>query len=183
MSLPSRRFSEGLTYEQFKARMKENRDQIEAVEREVSLDPADLAAFETLPEALKVLVIGEDWCRDTIDNLPILSRLAQASGKLEVRIFTRDDNQDLMNLYLKDGKYQSLPVFVFFDGAFRELGRFIERPDSVTALRAQRRSELLAARPGIEKDELNDIIRLETRPMANQEVVRELRAIVAKAGV
>jgi hypothetical protein len=183
VSLPSERFREGLTYDEFKARMSQNRDRLEANEREAEIREDDLAAFRALPETLNVLVIAEDWCRDTVDNLPILARLADESGRLDLRIFSRDQNQDLMNLYLKEGKYQSLPVFVFFDTDFREVGRFIERPDSVTDLRQQKRADAFAAHPALEADEasrreLNERIRGETRAFANEEAVRALRAIV-----
>ena len=46
---------------------------------------------------------------------------------IETRIFLRDENTDLMDQFLKDGRYRSIPVFVFFDEDMQELARFIER--------------------------------------------------------
>ena len=199
MSLPRERFPEGLSYQQFKAHMTQNRERLEANEQDIRIDEADLAAFRSLPARLNVIAIAEDWCRDAVDNLPVLAKLAADSGKLDLRIFLRDEHQDLMSLYLKDGKYQSLPVFVFFDGDFRELGRFIERPESVTQLRQRKRAEFFAGHPELGQletplsemaaevrqkvDELNEAIRNETRPRANQEVVQALRTIVEHADV
>ena len=107
----------------------------------------DLAAFRALPRPVKVVVLAEDWCGDVIANLPVLGRLAKDSGKLDVRIFLRDQNDDIMQRYLNKGQFKSIPVFVFFDDAFRELGHWIERPASVTEVRAKRRKEIFAAHP------------------------------------
>jgi hypothetical protein len=43
-----------------------------------------------------------------------------------MRIFLRDENPDVMDLFLKRGVYRSIPVFAFFDDDMKELARFIE---------------------------------------------------------
>jgi hypothetical protein len=177
--------------------MTRNRERLEANERRLVIDPSDLAAFQRLPRPLHVLVLAEDWCGDVIANLPILGRLAADSGKLDLRIFLRDQNPDLMDQYLNRGVYRSIPVFAFFDQDFNEVGRFIERPDSVTELRAARRREIYASNPEFGSpdapiDQLPEEVRArlqaaiaamreETAPFANAEVIRELRAIVERA--
>jgi len=197
MTVTHDRFHQGLTYDQYKARMTRNRERLEANEKNLQIAPEDLAAFHDLPQPLNVLVLAEDWCGDVINNLPILGRLAQESGKLNVRIFPRDQNLDLMDQYLKEGKYRSIPAFVFFDQDFHEIGRFLERPDSVTRLWAERRQQVYAQHPEFGSpespiSELPEDVRArlqqtmaamyeETRPFANQEVIRELRQIVEKA--
>ena len=198
MAVTRERFLQGLTYEAFKAQMTRNRDRFDANERRLELDPADLAVFHGLPRPLHVLVLAEDWCGDVIDNLPILGRLAAESGKLDLRIFLRDQNLDLMDQYLNQGQFRSIPVFVFFDEDFHEIGRFIERPASVTARRARQRQELFAQHPEFGSpdtpvDQLPEEVRVrlmqemthlreEAKAVDNQEVVRALREIVARAG-
>jgi len=118
MPVTPERFAQGLTYEAYKARMTRNQARFEASERGVEFDPADLTFVKGLPRPLRVLVLAEDWCGDVIDNLPVLGRLAAESGKLDVRVFPRDENPDLMDEYLKEGQFRSIPVFVFFDQDF-----------------------------------------------------------------
>ncbi|HEU5366984.1 MAG TPA: thioredoxin family protein [Ktedonobacterales bacterium] len=196
MSVTRERFEQGLTYDQYKAQMTRNQERFAANEQQLALDPADLAAFKNLPQPLNVLAIAEDWCGDVINNLPILGRLAAESGKLNLRVFLRDQNTDLIDQYLKDGKFRSIPVFVFFDDQFRELGRFIERPNSVTERSAQRRLEMYARHPEFGSpeasitelpEEIRNALAEETaawreeiRPLNNQDVVRDLRQIVEK---
>jgi len=194
MTVTHEQFETGLTYEQYKSKMTRNREQLEANERGLQIDPEALEAFRKLAKPLDVLVVCEDWCGDVIANLPVIGRLAADSGKLNLRVFPRDEHPDIMDQYLKDGKYKSIPVFVFFDDNFKELGRFIERPDSVTERRAQLRSDLFAQHPEFGNpdapiDQLREDVRVQlaeatagireqTKPFANSEVIRELRAIV-----
>ena len=74
-----------------------------------------------------VLVITEDWCGTALASFPALVRLVEGQPDLQVRVFLRDENPDLMDQFLKDGKYRSIPVIVFFDASMNEVGRFTER--------------------------------------------------------
>lgn len=147
MSVTRERFDQGLTYDAYKAQMTRNQDRFNANEAQFKISPEDLAVFKALPQPVNVLVLAEDWCGDVIDNLPILGRIAAESGKLNLRIFLRDQNLDLIDQYLKDGQFRSIPVFVFFDAQFNELGHFIERPASVTERRAEQRRAVTAEHP------------------------------------
>jgi hypothetical protein len=196
MTIDRARFDQGLTYEAYKEQMTRNRDRLEENERRVDLSKEDLATFRALPRAVKVVVLAEDWCGDVIANLPVLGRLAKDTGKLDVRIFLRDQNDDIMQRYLNKGQFKSIPVFVFFDDAFRELGHWIERPASVTEVRAKRRNQIFAAHPEFGSpdspvDQLAEEVRVrlqaelakmrdETAKFANAEVVRELREIATR---
>lgn len=186
------RFEQGLTYDAYRAQMTRNQERFDANERRLELDPADLSAFRSLPQSLHVLVLAEDWCGDVIDNLPVLGRIAAESGTLDARIFLRDQNLDLMDQYLNQGLHRFIPVFVFLDDEFNEHGRFIERPASVTARRAQQRRELIAQHPEFGSpdtpiDQLPEEVRVglmqaltqareESKPLDNREVVAALRA-------
>jgi thioredoxin family protein len=187
------RFEQGMTYDQFKASMTRNQERFAANEKGVKVTPDDVAALRKRP--IKVMVLASDWCGDVIANLPVLGRMAQESGSLDLRIFERDQNADLMDQYLNQGKFQSIPVFAFFDpSTWKEVGVFIERPEAVTEMRARRRREIFAAHPEFGSpdappDQLSDEVRArvqqemqkmrdETTDQANAEVVREIRAIV-----
>jgi hypothetical protein len=189
------RFATGLTYEDYKKAMSRNLDRVEANEGRVTLDPEAVRFFKSLPQPLNVVVLAEDWCGDVIANLPIIGRLAREVGKLDLRIFYRDQNADLIEHWLNQGKYQSIPVVAFFDSDFRELGHWIERPASVTELRAKKRREIFAAHPEFGSpdapvDQLPEDVRTrlqaelqkmrdDTVAFANAEVQRELRELVA----
>ena len=199
MTVTHERFVQGMTYAAYKEQMTRNRERLEENERTVELVAADIAFFRTLPEVLKVVVITEDWCGDAIANLPVLARLAEASGKLELRIFLRDQNLDLADQYLKEGKYRSVPTIIFFTTDMRQLGVWIERPAKITAQQTTELADLFATAPelqGIAPDSSPAILpeaarnrvmrfytefRTRTRADADAEVVREVRALVEAA--
>jgi hypothetical protein len=197
MTVTRERFEQGMSYDAFKAQMTRNQERFQAQEQALALEPADVTVFSNLPRPLDVLVLAEDWCGDVITNLPILGRLAAESGKLNLRIFLRDQNADLMDQYLNQGQFRSIPVFVFFDEQFNELGRFIERPASVTERNAQIQREVYAEHPefgspDVPVTQLPEDLRLQvmqatagrreaSRALNNQDVVSALRQIVAAA--
>lgn len=196
MSVTKERFAQGLTYGEYKAQMTRNQERLLANEASVVLEPTDLAFFTQLPAPFHVLVLAEDWCGDVINNLPVLGRLAEASGKLDVRIFLRDQTLDIMDQYLKEGQFQSIPVFVVFDPNFRELGHWIERPASVTAMQAEMRRQLFATDPILKEvapdtpfgqlaeEARNRLMqayaafREQNRAFSDREVVRDLQALI-----
>ena len=190
------RFEQGLTYEQYKDQMTRNRERLEANESALKLSPDELAPFQGLERPVRVIALAEDWCGDVIANLPVLGRLAAEAGKLDLRVFLRDQNLDIMDEYLNAGQYRSIPVFVFFDDNFQELGRFVERPKSVTAEIDSRRRELFRnnpdfGEPGQPIDQLPEDVRVrlmqamaamraDLAPFSNAEVVKALAAIVGQ---
>lgn len=193
MAVTHERFNQGMTYDEFKNWMPNNRNRIEGYESKVQLDPKDVAFFKDLRSPLDVLAVGADWCYDVLTNLPVLARLAQESGKLNLRIFERDENPDVRDQFL-NGTYQSIPVFVFYDENFNEIGHWIERPKSVTQLRADKRREVYGTDPAFGSsdapaDQLSEETRAklqratqasreDTVPWANSEVIREVRELV-----
>ena len=199
MTLDRSRWDKGITYEAFKTAMTRNQERFAENESRVSVDPEAVRTFKSLPKPLRVLVLAEDWCGDVVANLPVLGRLAKEVPTLDVRIFYRDQNLDLMERWLNQGKYQSIPVFVFLDQSFRELGHWIERPASVTERRAAEREKIFAAHPEFGSpdapiDQLPEDVRTalqaELQKMregmvsfANAEVQRELRELVNKVAV
>lgn len=199
MTLDRARWDKGITYDAFKAAMTRNQERFAQNEARVVVDPETIRVFKALPKRLLVLVLAEDWCGDVIANLPVLGRLANEVATLDVRVFYRDQNLDLMERWLNQGKYQSIPVFVLFDQEFRELGHWIERPASVTERRAQERKKIFAAHPEFGSpdapvDQLPEDVRTrlqaelqkmrdDTIPFANAEVQRELRELVTAVAV
>jgi selT/selW/selH-like putative selenoprotein len=185
-----------MSYDAYRAQMTRNQERFDETERTVELGADDVAFFKALPQTLNVLVLAEDWCGDVIANVPVLGRLAQESGKLNLRIFLRDQNLDIMDQYLNAGQFRSIPVFVFFDAEFNEIGHWIERPARMTQLVQEERKrifagdpELAAFSPTTSPSELPEEARLrlgqaltafrvEKRPFSDSEVIREIREVI-----
>jgi thiol-disulfide isomerase/thioredoxin len=125
------RFESGLSYAEFLDQTKVNRDRFDMNYEGTTISDEDVAALRALAAKengpAKMLVIGEDWCPDVYRGLPVLAKIAEAAG-FEFRAFPRDQNLDIMNEFLKDGEFQSIPTAVFYTKDHRYIYHFIERP-------------------------------------------------------
>ncbi|HEX5529534.1 MAG TPA: thioredoxin family protein [Methylomirabilota bacterium] len=120
------RFALGLTVAEYVAQMHTNRDAFARLLAEAPLRPEDREAIATREGKIKILVITEDWCPDSLRTIPVLARLVDGLPHVEMRVFLRDDNPDVMDQYLKRGQFRAIPVFAVFDEEMNELGRMIE---------------------------------------------------------
>lgn len=66
------------------------------------------------------LVISEGWCGDAAQILPIINKMVEASNKIDFRIVLRDDNDELMNLFLTNGT-KSIPILIIIDKQTNEV--------------------------------------------------------------
>lgn len=136
------RFAQGMTFQQYLDQMTTNKDKFLETLGAVHVAPQERAALADRRGKLNVLVLTEDWCGDALSNFPVLAKMVEGAPNVEMRVFLRDQNPDLMDQYLNRGLYRSIPVFVFFDGDMREVARFIERPPKITEYMEQKQLEL-----------------------------------------
>ena len=125
------RFRKGKTFQEYLDSGIRNRELFERNYRDLKISDAQAAALRAATAKSgglhHMVVIGEDWCPDVYRGLGVAQRIAEAAG-IELRMFERDQNRDMIAEYLKDGQFESIPVFVFYDRNHREIGHFIERP-------------------------------------------------------
>ena len=128
VDLLSERFAAGSTFEQLLARPKDNSELWNAIYRRAALDEDAVRRAHAIEHRFHFLVLNEDWCGDSVNILPYVARLAEASDHLEMRILSRDKNPDLMNAHLTGGKSRSIPIVIVYDDAFSERGWWGPRP-------------------------------------------------------
>ena len=125
------RFDSGMRWTQYLDHIKRNKAKFQYNYDETPLSDDDSAAFRKLAEMpngpARVLVLGEDWCPDVFRGMPIMARIAEAGG-VDMRIFPRDDNLDIMGEFLNHGEHQSIPVFVFYTAEHEYICHWTERP-------------------------------------------------------
>ena len=198
MEITREHFEQGMTYEQYTAQMVNNRELLMETEHKTKLRIEDLQFFSHLPHVVHVLVLTEDWCRPAARSIPVLARFAAESGKLQLRFFLRDQNLDIMDQYLKDGMYRTIPTFVFFDHELRELGHWQELPAKIEEMMNAMDLELFAtdrALAGLSMEtpfgelpkQAQERIReayeefwIKHQELFNNEVAGEIRAIVER---
>ena len=82
-----------------------------------------------------------DWCGDAMLCVPILMRVAEAAG-MELRFLIRDENLELMDQYLTNGKSRSIPIFIFIDADGKERAVWGPRAPEVQRLIEEMRASL-----------------------------------------
>ncbi|GAA4047464.1 thioredoxin family protein [Flavobacterium chungnamense] len=92
------------------------------------------AVLQKLSKEYTWLVISESWCGDAAQILPVINKMAEVSENIDLRIVLRDDNEDLMNLFLTNGT-KSIPKLIIIDKATNEVvNDFGPRPKAAKQL-------------------------------------------------
>lgn len=123
------RLAQGITWQQWMDQIDRNEEKFQFNYDDHKLDAADVDAIKAA--AAKVggvtcLAIGEAWCPDVVRGMPVIAKLAEATG-MDLKIFFRDQNVDIMNEFLYKGEFQSIPTLVFYDKDRNQLGVWHER--------------------------------------------------------
>jgi hypothetical protein len=126
-----KRFASGLSWKDYMAQMGDTRARTEENYQKSALTAEERQFFGGLSGVRYALMLAENWCGDVHRNSPLLAHVCEAIPGCELRVFFRDQNIDLTDLFLNNG-YRSIPVVVFFDKDWNEVGRWIERAHAAT---------------------------------------------------
>lgn len=74
------------------------------------------------------LVLTEGWCGDAAQIIPALHKVASLNENIALGFLLRDDNLNLMDMYLTNGKSRSLPKLIVLDENNNELFNWGPRP-------------------------------------------------------
>ena len=155
-SIVKNSITNSLTYAEYKARVTKlfkkglvtGREQTEALMHYTELNEArvrrldkTIVVIDEVRQALKNLekgyvwlVISEGWCGDSAQIVPIINKMAEVSDKIDLRIVFRDENDELMNLFLTNGN-QSIPILIIIDNQTLEVvNQFGPRPQAAKQL-------------------------------------------------
>jgi hypothetical protein len=129
--MDAKRFATGLTWKDYMAQMGDTRARTEENYQKSALTPEERQFFGGLSGVRYAVMLAENWCGDVHRNSPLLAHICEAIPGCELRVFFRDQNIDLTDLFINNG-YRSIPVIVFFDKDWNEIGRWIERAHAAT---------------------------------------------------
>jgi len=149
--LDASRFSKGLTWKEYMAQMGDTRARTEENYAKSALTADERKFFGGITQVRHVLMLAENWCGDVHRNSPLIAHVCEAMPNCELRVFLRDQNADLRDTFLNNG-YQSIPVVVFFDQDWNEIGRWIERAHAATAKVVGIRAKTLDVAPKDKQD-------------------------------
>ena len=138
--LDSQRFTTGLTWKDYVAQMGDTRARTEENSSKAVLTEEERKFFSGVNHVHYVMMLAENWCGDVHRNSPLVAHACEAMQGCDLRVFFRDKEADLRDTFLNNG-YQSIPVVVFFDKDWNEIGRWLERSHAATGKAAQIRAK------------------------------------------
>jgi hypothetical protein len=144
--LDEKRFNSGQTWKDYMAQMGDTRAKTEANYANSKLTDEERKFFGSVSGVKYVVMLAENWCGDVHRNSPLIAHIVEAMPGAELRVFLRDQNADLRDTFLNNG-YQSIPVVVFFDKDWNEIGRWLERAHGATTVTAGIRARTLGVVP------------------------------------
>jgi len=144
--LDTKRFATGLTWKDYMAQMGDTRARTEQNYANSKLTDEEQKFFGGVSGVKYVMMLAENWCGDVHRNSPLIAHIVEAMPGAELRVFLRDQNADLRDTFLNNG-YQSIPVVVFFDKDWNEIGRWLERAHGATNTTVGIRARTLGAVP------------------------------------
>jgi len=129
--LDADRFAKGLTWKDFVAQMGDTRAKTEDNYAKAKLTDEERRFFSGITQVKYGMMLAENWCPDVHRGAPLIAHVCEAMQGCDLRVFFRDQNPDLRDTFLNNG-YQSIPVVVFFDKDWNEIGRWLERAHAAT---------------------------------------------------
>jgi len=149
--LDAARFATGLAWKDYLAQMGDTRARTEENYHKARLTEEERQFFSGLTQVRHVLMLAENWCGDVHRNSPMVARIAEAIPGCDLRVFFRDQSLDLTDCFLNNG-YRSIPIVVFFDKDWNEIGRWIERPAAATQRMFAIRAKTLEVAPADQQE-------------------------------
>jgi len=99
------------------------------LDRKLKLSEILISALDNLDRQLNWLVITEHWCGDASQIIPIINKAADKSnGKIDLRFIYRDENLELMDAHLTDGRSRSIPILIQLDSDLNYISSYGPRP-------------------------------------------------------
>ena len=137
-------FDKGMTYDEYIGQMTRNKENMLSIgEQFILRDELKKQAESLKPKKLRAIALTEDWCGDAMVNNPILMQIA-GSADMSVRFLLRDQNLELMDQYLTNGKSRSIPKYIFIDQEGKEYAGWGPRAPKVQAFIDEERAKLPA---------------------------------------
>jgi len=120
------------------------------------------------------LIITEDWCGDSAQNIPYFIKYAEFNPDIEIIIILRDNNLEAIDSYFKSNKGRSIPKVIGFDEEGNELFIWGARPRVAQDLVSQLRAE------GYTKEQFNEHLHLWYGRNRGKELIHEMKILFSE---
>ena len=104
-----------------------NQKRYKRLDKTIEIPEEKAQFFINYPKSVCLLVITESWCGDAAQIVPVVHKIAELNPKITMKLVFRDENEELMNLFLTNGG-KAIPLVVFLDLEDKVLAHWGSRP-------------------------------------------------------
>lgn len=132
---------------------KMNVHRMKRLDKQIDLKDELVQKLENLDRSLTWLILTEGWCGDAAQIIPTIQKMADQTKSIQTRYILRDENLEIMDQFLTDGRARSIPKLICLDSKTLEiLGEWGPRPDEAHQLfKDLRKSDEFSSRERAEK--------------------------------
>ena len=128
-----------------------NDRRMKRLDKTIKISEETIQEFQKVKQPQTWLVLTEGWCGDAAQNLPILYKIASDTANIDLKIVLRDENLDLMDLFLTNGG-RSIPKLIALDKDNNVLDFWGPRPTIATKMVADYKEKNGALDPQFKQD-------------------------------
>jgi hypothetical protein len=126
------RFEQGQTFTEFLETAVKLKDLWVSTHKRVEIPRHFVEELSTISGQWHLVVLNEDWCLDAVTSVTPVAQLVDLVDNIDLRIFGRDTNLDLMDAHLTNGG-RSIPVMILYDETWTERAWWGPRPKELQA--------------------------------------------------
>jgi len=102
------------------------------IDKTIEVLPQVEQVIKSIEKPQTWIVITEGWCGDAAQIVPVFNALAKLNDKIKLKLVLRDDNLELMDQYLTNGKSRSIPKLIVTDSdTLQEIFNWGARPKAL----------------------------------------------------
>ena len=97
-----------------------NNSRMKRLDKTLKIDENVSEKFQEYQKNVTWLVLTESWCGDAAHSMPVMNKLVEKAKNIDFKVLHRDENEDLMNLFLTNGT-MSIPKLIAFNNETQEV--------------------------------------------------------------
>ncbi|MDO4781861.1 MAG: thioredoxin family protein [Capnocytophaga felis] len=110
-----------------------NEKRYKRLDKTIKISEEKAEFFKNYSKSVTFLVITETWCGDAAQIVPVINKIAELNPKITLKLVFRDENEELMNLFLTNGG-KAIPIVVILDLEDNVLASWGSRPSVATKM-------------------------------------------------
>lgn len=110
-----------------------NDRRMKRLDKTIKISDKTIQTYKKVAQPQTWILLTEGWCGDAAQNLPVIHKIASITDKINLRIVLRDENLELMDLFLTNGG-RSIPKLIALDKDNNVLDSWGPRPTIATKM-------------------------------------------------